>query len=142
MDDLIAKQKRLEESHSVGSWDRWDYDMDTGVLLFSDAERRARVAAEFQIVGSTGPRDWLWSWGNESLPSSCTQDMLRVRAFGDEHGIDELTQDFLEASDLDALGWEVTAVAAKILGSVGSYRPKGEGQGALFLVLQSIRFVS
>ncbi|MET0272609.1 MAG: DUF6882 domain-containing protein [Phenylobacterium sp.] len=139
--ELGAKQDRLKESFQVGAWPRYDYDVDAGTLTFSDASG-PKVMAEIQIVGTTGPKDWLWSWANSHWSPPSYEDVLRVRAFGEEHGIAELTSDYLEDEDLNALGWEMTAVAARVLDAAGAYRPPRDNGGGLFLVYRSIKFVS
>jgi hypothetical protein len=138
---LMAKQDGLREAYRIGSWPRWHYDVDVGTLTFSD-EAGPKVLAEIQIVGSTGPSDWLWSWANAHWPEPCVEDMHRVRAFGVEHGIEELTSEYLEDDNLNGLGWELTAVTTRILGVVGAYRPARDGGGGLFFIYRSIRFVS
>ena len=139
--ELMAKQDRLKESHQVGSWPRYDYDADAGTLTFSDASG-PKVIADIQIVGSTGPHDRLWSWANSHWDGCSVSEMPRVRQFGIENGIEELTSETLEDDDLNQLGWEMSAVAARVLGAVGSYRPPTPYGGGLFLVFRSIDFVS
>ena len=60
---------------------------------------------------------------------------------GVEHGIEELTTEFLASDDLDGMGWMLAAIAARILDAEGAYRAPS-GTGGLYLVLQSIKFVS
>ena len=139
--ELMAKQAEMGERYQTNAWPRYDYDVDAGTLIFSDPSG-PKVVADIQIVGTTAKKDWLWSWANSHWPTSCTEDLQRVRAFGDEHGIDELTAETLEDDDLNSLGWEMSAIAAKILGAVGAYRPPRENGGGLFLIYRSIRFVS
>ncbi|MDO8801445.1 MAG: hypothetical protein Q7J39_14005 [Phenylobacterium sp.] len=137
----MAKQDALKASHRIGSWPRWDYDVDAGTLTFSE-DGAPKVVADIQVVGSTGPRDWMWGWANEHWPRSVVEDMEKVRAFGSENRIEQLTTEFLTDDDLNSLGWEMTAVAVRVLDAVGAYRPPRDGGGGLFLIYKSIRFVS
>jgi hypothetical protein len=139
--ELMAKQDRLKETHRTGEWPRYDYDLDALTLTFSE-EGKARVRASVQVVGTTGPQDWLWSWANSHWSEDSFSDLRRVRDFGVEHGIEELTTECLEDENLNDLGWELTAVAARIIGSVGAYRPPRDNGGGLFLIYRSIEFVS
>ena len=139
--ELAAKQDRLKETHRLGTWPRFDYDAQAGTLTFSDAGG-PKVMADIQIVGSTGPSDWLWSWANAHWSDCCIQDMHRVREFGLEHRIEELTSEYLEDENLNSLGWEMTPVTARVLDAVGAYRPPSENGGGLFLVYKTIKFVS
>ena len=139
-DAFTTKQKQLTEAYRLGEWLRYDYDANAGVLTFSDQDG-PRVVADIQIVGTTGEDDWLWGWANAHWPAPSVEAMDRVRAFGAEHGIEELTTDYLESDDLEGLGWMLTAIAARILDAEGAYRAPA-GTGALYLVLRSIKFVS
>ena len=69
-------------------------------------------------------------------------EMHRVRQFGIENGIEELTSEYLEDDDLNNLGWQMTAVAARVLDAVGAYRPPRDNGGGLFIICRSIEFVS
>jgi hypothetical protein len=137
---FTGKQNRLVDTYRLSSWERYDYDAAAGTLTFSDAGA-ARVVAEIQVLGTTSDADWLWGWANDHWPASSVAAMERVRAFGAEHGIEELTSEFLASDDLDGMGWMLAAIAARILDAEGAYRAPSE-TGALYLVLQSIKFVS
>jgi hypothetical protein len=139
--ELMAKNDVLKEKFSISVWPRYDYDVDSRSLIFSDADG-PKVRAEIQVVGTTGPKDWLWSWANSHWPAPVVEDLHRVRDFGLEHGIEQLTSDYLEDEDLNGLGWQLTAVAARILNAPGAYRPKRDNGGGLFLIYRSINFVS
>ena len=137
---FTGKQKLLTETYRLSSWDRYDYDAAAGTLTFSDAGV-PRVVAEIQVLGTTSDADWLWGWANDRWPPASVAATERVRAFGAEHGIEELTTEFLASDDLDGMGWMLAAIAARILDAEGAYRAPS-GTGGLYLVLQSIKFVS
>ncbi|HWU15558.1 MAG TPA: hypothetical protein VN157_16290 [Caulobacter sp.] len=139
--ELMAKQEDMNERYQTKVWPRYDYDLDAGTLTFSDPTG-PKVVADIQVVGTTATKDWLWSWANSHWPVSSVEDLEKVRAFGAEHGIEELTSETLENDNLNSLGWELSAVAARILGAVGAYRPPRDNGGGLFLIYRSIRSVS
>lgn len=139
--ELMNKQDEMNERYQTKVWPRYDYDLDAGTLTFSDTTG-PKVIADIQVVGTTATNDWLWSWANSHWPPSCVEDLHRVRAFGEEHGIDELISETLENDDLNSLGWEMAAVSARILGAVGAYRPPRQSGGGLFVLYRSIRLVS
>jgi hypothetical protein len=58
--ELQAKNKALHAKFSIDEWPRFDYDVDAGTLIFSDASG-PKVRAVIQIAGSTSERagDWL-----------------------------------------------------------------------------------
>ena len=140
---LQEKNARLRSEFRFGEWPRFDYDVDAGRLIFSEEEGIPKVVAEIQIVGTTSFKagDWLWSWGNSHWPQPRVTDAELVRAFGEEHGICELAHDHLRDDDVNALGWEMTAVMVRLTNAVGAYRPPGE-DGALFLTCKSVTWTT
>lgn len=134
--ELEAKNDRLERELRLGHRDRWDYDMARRELTFSD-NGQVSLRADIQIVGSTGRKDWLWSWANSHWTDNLTDDARTTRAYGEHHGIQELFTASLKSRDLNGLGWHLTAVAARLAGSIGAYRPQTEA-GGLFLLIRSI----
>lgn len=140
---LQAKTAHMLGTYGIGGTDRYDYDLETGLLLFSDRGVR-QVVAQAVVVGSVSQldRNWLWGWANESVPPAAAGDLDRVRSFGLEHGIEELTTDYLEAEDLNALGWALTAVAARILDAEGAYRSPDQRDAEVFLAYHDVRRVT
>jgi hypothetical protein len=142
--ELHAKNERPDQVYSIKRWPRWDYDPEAGTLTFSE-NGIAKVVAEIQVVGTTSAEaaNWLWAWANAHWPEHCIADSLAAREFGQEHGICDLTHDYLsEDRDLNGLGWELTAVVARICGSVGAYRPPRDEGGGLYLVYRKVDWVT
>jgi hypothetical protein len=136
-DTLSAKQARIAEEFRIGQWPRYDYNLETGRLTFSD-EAKVMVTCEIQAVGTVGTSDWRWGWANAALPKTCTDQVLAVRAYGEEHGIDELASASVKAKNLEGLGWMLTAATARLLDAEGAYRPPN----GLFLICRSLTLVS
>lgn len=140
---MQEKIARLKAEFRLGSWERYDYDVDAGTLIFSE-QGVAKVIAEIQIAGTTSlsAGNWLWSWGNTHWPAERTSDAELVRAFGEKNGICELTHDYVERSEnLNALGWELTSVMVRVTNALGAYRPPDQN-GALFLTYKSMVWAS
>lgn len=82
-EQLTAKNARLEKEFRLGHWPRYDYDLTTGRLLFSD-QGAVKVVAEIQVAGSTSAKagNWLWAWSNSNLPAnfSATQSAFVLSA--------------------------------------------------------------
>jgi len=140
-DQLKAKNDRLQNDFRLGTWPRYDYDLKTGKLLFSE-KGAVKVVAEIQIAGSTSVKagNWLWAWANSNLPGRLLDDAKLVRSFGEKNGIDDLAQAYVTDvnNDLEALGWELTGAMVRICSALGAYRsPRGEG-GGLYLIFKSI----
>jgi hypothetical protein len=140
--ELQAKIERLKVEFRLGTWSRYDYDADAGTLIFSEAGV-AKVVAEIQIVGTTSTKagNWLWAWANCHWPAERVVEAKRVRAFGQTHGIEELVSEYVTDDDLNSLGWELTAVAARVTDAPGAYRPPSDS-GALFLLYKTIAWAS
>ena len=136
-DALSDKQARIAEEYRIGHWPRFDYDLEVGRLTFSD-DGGPKVSCDLQVVGTVGKADWLWGWGNSELPKACTSETLRIRAYGEEHGIEELASESVRAKNLQGLGWMVTAASARLLEFDGAYRPPN----GLFMICRSFTFVS
>lgn len=140
LDDLAAKQDHNPEAFAMGSWERFDYDLDALTLTFSEAGA-AKLVADIQVVGTTGAEEWLWAWANAGLPEACRRDAELVKAFGEDNGVEELSFELLGADDVNSLGWTLTAVAARVCDAEGAYRAPRDG-GALFMICRNFRYVS
>jgi len=135
---LRAQNERLEKEFGLGGWQRYDYDLEAGTIIFS-SYGRIGVIADVYVVGTTAKRGgtWLWSWANPSILLSAKHCMEEVREYGEENGFDRLTTACWPGDEQD--GWEMTAAAAVILKAQGGYRAPDE-KGALFMILQDVRW--
>lgn len=138
--ELMRMNDSCEEEFHVSSWPRWDYELERGTLVFS-ADGMPKVSASIQVVGTTSVSagTWLWGWANDNLPPNVTELAQKVREFGRTENIVELTK--TELADDEYLGWEMTAIAAKILGAKGADRCPGE-DGFVYVVYLSIGFAT
>lgn len=136
---LIDLNEKYHDEFRIGEYARWDYDLEDAKLRFSN-EGVVLVEADIQAAGSiaNSSKSWLWSWANSSLPDHVTDAILAVKEFGETHHILKLTDDYWEATEDD--GWEMAAVANRIIGGKGVYRCPDE-KGFFFLILTDIRFV-
>ena len=136
---LIDLNDKYSEEYKIGDYEHWAYDLETASLTFSN-NNVPHVVAEIQAAGSVAnnSKSWLWGWANNSLPEHVTDSLVDVKAFGERHNILKLTESYWEAEEED--GWEMAAVANRIIGGKGVYRCPDE-KGFLFLILTQIRFV-
>ena len=137
---LTEKQARLKSVFGLGNYARYDWNQDTGQIIFSDAGV-PKIVAEIQFVGSTSTISgtWLWAWANSTIDPRWSTATQRVRSYGKEHGIWPLMNAKWSADEAD--GWEMTSIAAKLLEAEGAYRSPGEN-GATFLLLYNVRWAS
>src|SRR6267378_1021744 len=78
--DYPAKcQARLKSEFAIESHKRFDWDQAKGQIVFSDAERRPRVLADFEFVGtlSKDPKTWLVGLGERFPLTSSQEQRLR-----------------------------------------------------------------
>jgi hypothetical protein len=137
---LMNLNKECEEKFHISSCPRWHYDFDCGTLTFS-RDGEPKIVASIQVVGTTSVSGgtWLWAWANQSLPKRVIEGSVKVREFGEKERLPELTQK--SWPDNEYLGWEMAAIAAKVLGAKGAYRCPG-ANGFIYLVYSSLSFAS
>ena len=109
----------------------WSYDVSSGVLSFGD-----RYEFQAEILGTEAEEDstWLWSWANESsaIPSERIQAALKMRSWGEELSISQLTEPCLSLEDADGHTLAMIAVGKKM--GQAYYRGPHAG-GAVFLLI-------
>jgi hypothetical protein len=149
-DELVEKNRRLQAEFKLGDWPRYDYDLVAGTVRFSD-QGIVRVMAEIDIAGTTSIAgdDWMWAWANPHLPKELCTAAERVRAFGREHGIDELVRERVTETGhtrvdqmLEGLGWDLAAVMVRVTNVLGAYCPPTRDTGRLYLTCKTIAWVS
>ncbi|MEO9323190.1 DUF6882 domain-containing protein [Nocardioides sp. C4-1] len=69
---------------------RWEADTQEARLSFVSQEGRGRIDTTMSVIASLapGPRSMLWGWAH---PQATNDLALRLRAYGEEHGIASLT---------------------------------------------------
>ena len=137
---LEKRQARLNRDYKLSSWERYDWNQDTGELVFSD-HGVAKVVATIQFVGSYSSRSrtWRWAWANHSVSADMKRDVAKVRDLGNRRGWRRLTEPEWGAEEQD--GWEMTAVTTEVLAALGAYRSSHEGE-LTFLTITAIRWAS
>lgn len=136
---LAERTAAVVRDFALGTWERFDYDLDVGTLVFSDADR-ARVVADVVLAGtlSSETQTWLWGWANPWMPKGVTRGLAPVRALGAAQGFERLTEQKWPAGEAE--GWEVATVAAEVLEAQVVYRAPTD-TGAVFLLLFALRRV-
>ena len=135
--ELAEKNRKLTEEFQLGNWPRFDFDLEKGWLTFS-SQGKPVVRAAIQVVGTVAStKDWLWAWANDWWSEQVKQDAQETKRFGQKHNISELTRASLQDDDLEALGWELSAVAARVTSARGVYCAP-TGKGLLFVLVREI----
>ncbi|MEO0604028.1 MAG: DUF6882 domain-containing protein [Myxococcota bacterium] len=130
---LEARHGALFARHGLEPGPAYHWDLDEASIQLTRPDG-LEVRFDIQCIGSTatGPGTFLWSWANPSLRSQSTQDVPRVRAFGEQHGLDRLTDASWPGAHADGL--EMLAVAGRILGASGVWIETTD-TGAVYLLL-------
>lgn len=120
IEELRAKTAAQDATWHLGDSD-WNVDQDTGEIVFT-SPKGIVATAPVQIIGTYNTRDgtWLWGWDNPSVEPALQQHALEVRAYGEKHGVAQLTTRKLTCTEDDA--WMLTALACKLCGAQGVYR--------------------
>lgn len=124
LETSIQELQWKTEAHKtwgLGTFDRWDIDQRVGNLVFTTADGATAVTPA-QIIGSFNTTDntWLWAWDNPSIADALKRDALKVREYGQKHGIEKLTTRKWTGTEDDA--WAMAALAVKLCDAQGAYR--------------------
>jgi hypothetical protein len=130
---LEEQQERLRSAFRIDDYDRYDWNQESGQLVFS-RQGVPIVVADIQFVGSISLRShtWMWSWANESLLEPVKERAREVRAYGEEHCLLKLACACWSGQEED--GWQMAAIAAYLLKAQGAYRSPDEGRFSFLLM--------
>lgn len=114
----------------------WHFDLDGGVLYFAD-QQHWRV----QLLGteSEASNTWLWAWANteSNIPAHLLVASLALKAYGERHGIPELTTPELTLDRVDP--HTLALLASGVCDANAYYRCPYEG-GALYVLIMDENF--
>jgi hypothetical protein len=138
-DYLKARIEHAKEQFGIGMLPRYEYDLYRGEIWWSEVGA-PKVRGRVTVVGSISTRSntWLWSWANPHFADIVLGDIRKVRDFGATQAIAKLSEQKWEAEEVD--GWEMTAIAARLLEAQGAYRSPDE-DGFLFLLYDHLELI-
>lgn len=118
--ELALKSSAHDQGWGLGSAS-WSVDLATGEIAF-DAPDGRRTVAPVQLVGTldTTQGTWMWGWDHPSAPEPIRRDAMRVRDYGAERGLHDLTTRVIPCDE--ATAWDFAALAAHLSGAQGAYR--------------------
>lgn len=136
---LAARNSRVETEFGIGNLPRYEYDLFRRELWWGEIgapkfRARATIVGSHSATSST----WLWSWANPHFSDVPLGEIEKVRAFGEAEAITKLTEQQWPADEFD--GWEMTAIAARLLESQGAYRSPS-GNGFLYLLYDNLELI-
>jgi len=121
VEEISAVQKTFVKLYDLNSYEQWFFDDDFGVFHFQSHDGR-NLYFRYAIVGSfsRNTNTWKWSWDNENHKTSSRKGIDKVKVFGEQNDVPRLTTGLISGDEYT--GWEMTAVAAKVLNAIGMYR--------------------
>ena len=128
----IAFEKQMILTDRLRDAGRYDFDMMEGKLSFGND-----LVFDAQILGteSRETQTWMWAWANTSsiIPEEFLQSVQQIKAHGDEHGIDALSNGEIGLDDKHG-GHMFSMFASGLLKSTGYYRAP-YGKTAMFMLI-------
>jgi hypothetical protein len=136
----MAEIELKQHGHTAG-WgfehtERWDVDLDRGLIQFSNADG-VTATANVQVIGTYNSEDgsWLWGWDHPSVPAPLAKAAELARSFGEMHYLGRYTNPMIRCTEADA--WEFTAVALHLSGGEAAYRGPS-GSTFLFMTFSGV----
>ncbi|MDN5284262.1 MAG: hypothetical protein JWR38_536 [Mucilaginibacter sp.] len=119
--DNMLLQPEFIKLYDINSYENWFYDHGTGAFHFKSDDGR-NLYFKYVDVGSfsTKTHIWNWSWDNNTTPKHVSNALEKVKVFGINNNFEQLTKGLFEGDEYT--GWEMTAISAKLLNTIGSYR--------------------
>jgi hypothetical protein len=128
---LQLKMQSHADAWGLGSAERWDIDMDQGLIWFTQPE--VRVTAKVQVIGTHHASDasWLWAWDHPSVEEPLFRDALLVEAFGRKYGLYRYVTRSIRCTRDEA--WQFTALACHLAQASGAYCGLASGDTAIYV---------
>lgn len=135
--DMKILNQQAVESHGLDTMARAAISQEEGLLRFLDENGTARVSTPITLIGTFSPiaQTWRWGWANPSIRPPLVADLEKVRAYGDELSLLDLTEPAMETDEDGA--WSMAAMALKILGGQGVYH-HSTGDVIVFMIMKEI----
>lgn len=132
---LFTDHLGLSLARQLAFWEflgehEWSLDLERGTADFG-----AGRVYPVQLLGNeveTGEGAWVWAWAHRELPDVVLTAAHRLRDYGENKGIAELTEPELPLTDLD--GHSLATVASGLCRADAYYRGPYDGGAVFFLV--------
>lgn len=137
LDALAAANDAHEREWHLGHAESWNVDQPTGRLVFS-FKKGVFVTTRVQIVGTWSRKggSFLWGWDHPSVLPPLQHAARRVREFGLEHAIPDLTEQKVACDEQRA--WEFTALAMRLSNASGGYRGEARPGAFVFMTFDDV----
>jgi len=134
----IALERQLALGEVLGDGYDWTFDLQAGLLAFSDGALGARTRSfSAQVLGteSEQSQSWLWAWANaqSGIPAAYTALSRKLREYGEREMVPELVRPTISLSE--ASGHAICSVASGLTSSSFYFRGPYDG-GAVYLLVK------
>ena len=135
---MLEQQEIIKTKYNLDDYEKMDYEQESGEMVFT-LKGNKKVIMSFHVVGSVSDQSntWMWSWDNPYLLDNIKEEILKVKAFGEKHGIDKLIQPKWPGNEDD--GWAMTAIASHILKAKGAFSFLSD-EMMVFVIFSNIRW--
>jgi len=128
----LAYDKQSDLYEVIGD-NSWNADLDAGTISFGP-----QLVFPLQALGtfSHSSETWRWAWvaAESDWPARLLSQAERLRAYGEQHGIELLTAGEFDATETDL--HVIGAIASGMFGASGYYLAN-YGQGTMVLTVES-----
>jgi hypothetical protein len=117
---LVQKQTALSE-RGVGSYERFEVDLQQGKLRFFDGDALA-LEADVTPIGThvEEHHSWQWAWANRSFPDDVRERAAKLKELAQQTDDDAtFSRRTLEVDEAQTL--QLVAMACEHLGALGTY---------------------
>jgi len=121
LDDISSLQDEFMKLYDIDSYENCFYEHGIGAFHFK-SDSGKNLYFKYIDVGSfsTKANTWNWAWDNKSTPLHVSRPLEKVKTFGHANNFGKLTRGLFSGDDYT--GWAMTAVSAKLLNAIGTYR--------------------
>lgn len=135
------RQDRWLEEFGVEEHPHYRYDLEGEQpwLGFGESDRCYHVMCNALVIGSWGRKtnSWLWGWANQWWAPSLTDPLVRVKRYGERHGIEPLWRSASVADEDRA--WALAATALALMPEIEAIYRSPDVNGSLFLAMSETR---
>ena len=134
--ELQNYQEEFKDKYNIDNYAKWFYNQSSEILkLYSDSKE---AYFKYIPVGtfSLNTNTWMWAWANEDSVEPRKFRTLKIKEFGEKKKYENLTEAHFDGDKYT--GWELTSIAFKLLGGIGTYRVISGHLEKYFLITDQI----
>lgn len=118
---LETKQNALEEKFNIGSFKRYEVNVDKETITFS-ADDNKTLSAKYIPIATFSPEknSWMWAWNNTAYSKASIKKAEKLKSLSELTGYEIFNT---PAVGIDEnMAWEMVAMSVYMLEAQGVYR--------------------